>query len=62
MLAVAHIKQGKGKTLPLNSRHTNWSPALTHTDGRAVGLHMSGIHGKMEKKTQSWNSSTKSPH
>lgn len=48
MLAMAHIKQGKGEMLPLNSRHTNLSPALTHTDGRAVRLHMSGIHGKME--------------
>lgn len=48
MLAMAHIKQGKGETLPLNSQHTNLSPALTHADGTAVRLHMSRIHGKME--------------
>lgn len=48
MLAMAHIKQGKGEMFPRNSQHTNLSPALTQTDGRAVRLHMSRIHGKME--------------
>lgn len=48
MLAMAHIKQGKGETFPLNSLRTNLSPALTHTDGRAVGLRMARIHSEME--------------
>lgn len=47
MLAMAHIKQGKGEMLPRNSRQSNFLPALTHTYGDQSDC-MSRIHGKME--------------